>query len=287
MEIIIDSREHALVEVIKQKQCEDRTLCKHIEIKTKSLALGDIHIVFNDATILIIERKTIPDLASSITDGRYREQSHRLSHNSIPNHDIMYIIEGSIYGYKSKYNRITPKAIYSAMIVLQYFKGFSIFRTYTLEETAEYILRITDKIQRENKDGYAVRMLKNGQNTNNLTGGDGDGETYIEHMQIKMTKQDNITPENIGEIMLSQIPKVSLHTAKAIMKHYTSITNLFISIMKNPEGLDGIKLEMKNGKKRSISYQAKMNILRYLIHNRGENCKTIEVITDTPKHNST
>ena len=37
---------------------------------------------------------------------------------------------------------------------------------------------------------------------------------------IKKEKKKNITPENIGEIILSQIPGVSSHTSKVIMKNF-------------------------------------------------------------------
>ena len=45
----------------------------------------------------IVERKTGSDLASSIIDGRYEEQSYRLLHSGdlIP-HSVIYLIEGEI-----------------------------------------------------------------------------------------------------------------------------------------------------------------------------------------------
>ena len=44
--------------------------------------------------LLIIERKSLNDLASSIKDGRYAEQSFRLSNIEHHNHNIVYLIEG-------------------------------------------------------------------------------------------------------------------------------------------------------------------------------------------------
>ena len=47
----------------------------------KVLDVGDIHICDNSNNIMLIfERKTIADLLSSIKDGRYSEQSLRLTH---------------------------------------------------------------------------------------------------------------------------------------------------------------------------------------------------------------
>ena len=47
----------------------------------KNLDIGDILCYINDELKLIIERKTITDLYSSIKDGRYHEQKTRLLSN--------------------------------------------------------------------------------------------------------------------------------------------------------------------------------------------------------------
>ena len=53
---------------------------------------------------MIIERKTLNDLASSIKDGRYKEQGYRLSNCSLHNHNIFYLIEDNLSSYNSKFN---------------------------------------------------------------------------------------------------------------------------------------------------------------------------------------
>ena len=63
---------------------------KNIIIKTETLSVGDIIICDDKETNieekLIIERKSIADLLSSIKDGRYEEQSYRLNGLSHNNH---------------------------------------------------------------------------------------------------------------------------------------------------------------------------------------------------------
>ena len=50
------------------------------ELVSSKLDLGDIIISTNeDEELMIIERKSLNDLASSIKDGRYAEQSYRLN----------------------------------------------------------------------------------------------------------------------------------------------------------------------------------------------------------------
>ena len=61
MQIEIDVREHSLIEIFKQNS---------IEFIEKTLDLGDIILKNNNDEIIIFERKTVSDLASSIIDGR-------------------------------------------------------------------------------------------------------------------------------------------------------------------------------------------------------------------------
>ena len=66
--------------------CNSHEGGKHV-IKKEQLAVGDI-ILENDKgeVVIIFERKTLYDLAASIRDGRYNEQSFRLNKENIHNH---------------------------------------------------------------------------------------------------------------------------------------------------------------------------------------------------------
>jgi hypothetical protein len=133
------------------------------EIKSERLPLGDI--ILHDPAgqgrdIVLFERKSLNDLAASIQDGRYKEQSFRLIENATATgfhtHNIVYIIEGDIAQYeakRNKNNRITKTALQSAMVSLMYYKGFSVVRTMNLGETADFILHFADKVAKESADG--------------------------------------------------------------------------------------------------------------------------------------
>ena len=125
MFIEIDYREKALIQILNEKQ---------IAFKTTNLLIGDIHITTkkdddeNTSPVLIIERKSLSDLAASIIDKRYSEQSYRLSISEVPNHNIIYLIEGNIENFKSK-TRITKEILENAMISLTFGKGFTVVKT--------------------------------------------------------------------------------------------------------------------------------------------------------------
>ena len=81
---------------------------------------------------------------------------------------------------------------------------------------------------------------------------------------MKRVKKNNITPENIGEIMLSQIPNVSVPTAISIMKQYKTISSLITSLQNDEHCLDNIKND--SGKERKINKTAISSIIKYLLH---------------------
>ena len=81
---------------------------------------------------------------------------------------------------------------------------------------------------------------------------------------MKKTKKNNITPENIGEIMLSSIPGVSSKSAITIMREYRTIKNLIKEMDKNDKCLDGIKIICENGLSRKISKTCIENIKKLL-----------------------
>ena len=172
-------------------------------------------------------------LACSICDGRYSEQSHRLQNYPIHNHNIIYLIEGDIETYKQdnfgRGQKIDRRTIYSAITMIQLYKGFSVFRTNCIAESAVWLVCMTDKMHREKKsDLYHV----SGLNGNTIIDASGNVEamptTQPDNYSsvIKRAKKSNITTDNISEIMLSQIPGVSVNVAQTIMTEYKTIKNL-------------------------------------------------------------
>ena len=257
MKIFIDERETFLYE-----KCQSMNQTTTIQLFKKVLPLGDILICADDdKELVLIERKSLADLLASIKDGRYEEQSYRLIHSSgFHTHNILYIIEGMFSQLRTP---LEKKMIYSAMTSLTFFKGFSATRTCSLQETAEMILSIADKIERENGKGKPPHF------SNKI----GDEPISLENVVttpanyctvVKKTKKDNITPENIGEIILCQIPGISSITAITIMKQFSSFPHLIEELKTNPLCLDDIVIET-NGKTRKINKSSIQNIKSFLL----------------------
>ena len=263
MKIIIDNRERDLVKLLKA--FSDNNGFKFV-IEVEKLDLGDIIIKDdNDNTKLIIERKTISDLAASIRDGRYKEQSYRLNGNSLHNHNIIYLIEGNINQYSERFTKVKKSAIYTSMFSLNYYKGFSVIRSFSINETIDIILNFTDKYSREKKEGFYDKDI------NKLS--DKSDNDYCD--VVKKTKKDNITSDNIGPILLSQIPGVSVKTAGIIMKNYNSLLDLMKDLEKNNKCLDDLTYLTQTNVKKRISKTAILNILKYLIYSKNDSIKIV------------
>ena len=249
MIIKIDCREGQLIDLLNQKTKPD-----NIEIIKENLAIGDI--IINDISnnnLVIIERKTVADLASSILDGRYKEQSFRLSQNELHNHNIFYLIEGNLQNKQYSKN-INNATLLSAIFSLNYCKGFSVHRTFSIQETADYILQIAVKLSKHDNQSY--------YNTDNMV-----GNQNIKYSQvIKPIKKDNVNSENISEIMLSQIPNVSINVATKLVEKYGNLKTLISNLENNPNLLDDFKIEGKEGKFRKINKTCISNIYKYLIN---------------------
>jgi ERCC4-type nuclease len=248
MKLILDIRENALFEKLGEFA------------EKQQLPLGDIVIQNDEGNHLIImERKTLTDLLASIKDGRYEEQSHRLMYSTgIPRHHIIYIIEGNLQ-FLQPYEK---KLIYSVMNSLSIYKGFSLYKTLNLTETAEIILSLYDKINKNHEKGKTPFYLLE----NNQENGENNMKSYCE--LVKTVKKDNITPENIGEILLCQIPGISSVSAQAIMKKFDGSFSKLCRELENTsepfELFKNIFLE-KDGKTRKINKTCGENIVKFLV----------------------
>jgi hypothetical protein len=82
---------------------------------------------------------------------------------------------------------------------------------------------------------------------------------------VKKVKKENITCDNIGEIMLCQIPGISSVSALAIMEKYKTLPNLLKEIEQNNDCLKDISHTNSKGQTRKISKTCAVNIVKYLL----------------------
>ena len=205
MQLVLDVREKRLIEGLP-------------DAPVRMLTLGDVVIEKDGAELMIFERKTGADLAASLCDGRYRDQSERLKDCGLPLNDIVYIIEGSLHGHG------VPHATLLAVLSSLNRKGFSVMRTDSVEETIAYVSTVLKQ------------ML--------------DPKTSV--TVVKRAKKDSITPENIAAIMLAQIPYVSFDMAKNVLAGKT-IEQFSAALRENPTMLDTMTVNKRRVSKRTVA----------------------------------
>ena len=277
MLIKVDNREQDLL-----KQIQNLVLFipvfKQLKVETAALPLGDIIIYDDNDEKLVIERKCLNDLLASIKDGRYEEQSYRLNGLNHPNHNIYYLIEGDVNkANRFKDNNIEKLTLYSAMFSLNYYKGFSVMRTLSMEETAIFICNTANKLSKSDKKAYYENKPPIANTVSNVITNENGENNLVEAVEqnlesdkdyisvVKKVKKENITPENIAEIMLCQIPGISSVTAIAIMDKFKTIPNLINEIQQNDNCLKDISYQNSKGQSRKINKTSLANIVKFLL----------------------
>ena len=205
--LIIDVREKLLKEHFESKE----------NVVIKQLDLGDIIYTLNENPVVIIERKTISDLRSSIKDGRHREQKIRLL-NNFPLCNIYYLIEGDILDFEMSNGEKDTKSIYGAVLNSLIRDNIKIIRTCDIKES----IRIIELI---------LHKLKNQSEIFNC-----DSKNESDYAStIKIKKKDNMNNSTCFLTQLSQIPGVSITISKNIIKHYSSMYELCLAYSKIEE----------------------------------------------------
>ena len=247
MLIRVDSREDALHGLFQINLVGT----KH-QLRSEALPVGDIILSSADGETdyIVFERKSLADLAASIRDGRYKEQSLRLqAFPGVHNHNVVYIIEGDFSRYNERFSKIGKGALQSAMCSLNYYKGFSVVRTMSVVETYDII------------HSYANKLAASPAPYGHYQGVGASPPPYCGALKVKQVKCENITPQNIGEIMLCNIPSVSTKTAAVIMKKYGTLGALMDALKGSADCLDDIRLETQ----RKLSKQCIQNIYNFLM----------------------
>ena len=280
MTIIIDFREKDIF-----KYCNEMNK-NQTEIKTENLLLGDILI-----DKLLIERKTINDLAASIVDGRYKEQSFRLSKALEEGYKVFYFIEGNMDLYTGAISKnILVSTIYSLT-----HKGFQVLLTKNSKDTAFFVLQFSEKMKKDSEkmkkeidkmkkkqvnhevkdesnevkdevkdeSNEVKNEVKDESNQVDIKDSIELNEKTYENTQgvVQTKKNKNITKDNISVFMLCQIPGISTTTAGILLEKYKHISKMIIAMKENPTEIDDFRNNNKKLNKNIIK-----NLNEFLNH---------------------
>ena len=243
MQFIIDNRERKIIENIS-KLIPDKYQLQNLE-------LGDFVFEIDNIPFLTIERKTVQDLASSIKDGRYKEQKIRLLSEKEKNKNlkIILLIEGNI---NTKTGGIPSTTFHSVVINSMIRDGIFVLITKNIEETCNTLVKIYKLIEK-NKSEFINPVISNSSSADYAS-------------CLKKNKKENLTPTVCYINQLSQIPGVSTTIASRIVEKFPTMMDL-IRELEIEEG-DTIE-ELKFGSsQRKIGKVVAKRIYEYLcVHN--------------------
>jgi|SaaInlV_150m_DNA_4_1039716.scaffolds.fasta_scaffold06228_3 ERCC4-type nuclease len=250
IKVFVDYREKYIKEYFEKNKEYDNLVI------TKNLEIGDIVIEINDKPIILIERKTMKDLASSITDGRLREQKFRIASSTIPKNKIIYLIEGDLD--EKIYGHVDKKTLQGSLINIMIRDDYKVYRTRDPKESVYFLVRLITKLLKE-KEKLVPDIV--------------DDITQIKNDYcdtIILSKKGNMTPETFNQVVFLQIPGVSNRFIKEIQKEYPSIKDLILKyesieeVEKREDLITNIQIELNNGKKRRIGFIISKRIYDFL-----------------------
>jgi len=189
IKIICDMRE--CVSSVNQELERLSSLEYQVEVKLEQLSVGD-YILSDD---VVIERKTIADLETSIIDGRIFSQLQNLLQVKKPG----LIIEGNFEKLFSDSSRIQKKAIIGLITSIGLDYKIPIFFTKNQKETAEFLYSIAKREQ-----------IGNGSN--------GDIKLRFEKTRMNFSQRQLFIMESF--------PDIGPTVAKSILKEFQTLKNV-------------------------------------------------------------
>lgn len=224
LELVIDKREVQALKLINFLEVKKAK----VQIIHENLDVGDFLFRYNicDNTyvnLLLIERKTISDLLSSIkSDGRYKEQKTRLKamRDLDKNLRVQYLIEGIFHTQKTDryFTDIDRKIVSGAYVGTIVRDQIPILLTKDFDDTMATLYKICTLII-ENPDDFTTLA-----NTLDDTVDTPDNKDYM--IPIKIKKSENRDSRWCYLAILQQIQGVSDQVAVTIAEHYPNLQSL-------------------------------------------------------------
>jgi crossover junction endonuclease MUS81 len=207
MFLLVDYRENDYIkrlseycEIVNDHIIQTNILNVDITFKITSLPIADYIILQdiddNNTIQLAIERKSIKDLCSSITDGRFREQKQRLLDSINDNDKICYLIEGNKNASDMK-NGLSNTIINGSLLNLSFKHKYKTIQTENKQDTFNMILLLYKK-------------FKNGDFKENQ---------ITPPSSIKLVKRSDKIKDNKLSYQLCLIPGVSINIADTIISY--------------------------------------------------------------------
>lgn len=232
VKLLIDTRERASGESGSRRRIYE-TLASKLgadSVELSTMDVGDYAFSVDGAVVILVERKTLNDLASSIrasskkSGNHFREQKRRMLEQ--PDDDPQrpcsreYLVEGRMAMFEERPPGYTRNILMSAIVNCQRRDDLPVVRTESLEETIDWLCKTFDKLCEYGYNGAKRTKTVAGQpsSTDHAVGGTSD---YVD--TLKRSKSRITTPHECFVQQLQIIPKVSMHLAKSLALRFGSM----------------------------------------------------------------
>ena len=184
MSLVIDSKEHGLIRALAAGR---------VAHEVKSLPVGDVLCTYeHGGCSWVMERKRADDLASSIKDGRWREQASRLFGSGLK---VFFVVEGDLRGICGMYESMLGAVVNANL------RSSCAWRTWDVEETARLVAHLVAKMETLPKP-----IVEGG-------------------LQPPKSKRKRCS-ENVFQLQLRCIPSISEAIADTLAERFSDIESL-------------------------------------------------------------
>ena len=200
MELIVDDRERAVIIYLD----------KILKVKIERITVGDYAFVYKGKVIVIVERKSLADLASSIKDGRMENNNKLLEAQKKHGCQILYIVEGSAYpNLERRIGRMPYKCLQGKLDSLLFRHNIKIIWTKDCEHTAKRLAGLATTFTKFAKDGLYGEFK------------DIEGGTAQANLDRVIKPKHKVNMDQVHLQMLTKIAGVSYKIAMVALQHYT------------------------------------------------------------------
>ena len=208
--VVVDSRERTLLNIFRERSDG---------FEVRSLPCADIEVEYENGRGWLCERKTCADLAASLVDGRWKEQTSRLFSCG---KKIVIIIEGSLRDAEGMYKNVLGAYLNMSL------RDVHILRTFDAYETFDVLASLIEKLQHRTLGAPLVCL---------------SGGLQIPKMRGKISKRAR-DAESVEVRQLMCIPSVSERVARALLEFFGDLSNLRLALA-DPTSFPVVQLDDK------------------------------------------
>jgi ERCC4-type nuclease len=201
MEIIVDNREQAVIPYM-----EDLSHTHHINYKLQTLTTGDYAICYKGYIMIIIERKTYPDLAASLRDGRKDNINKLISLREATKCQVAYLIEGDAFPKQDKvYARMPYKNLRAHLDHIAFRDNIHMIYTKDQSSTANRLFELARNYSTIKPSPFM--QVEEMINKNTIVGGvngNTDGSTDNEDKSNALGNTQELTKKQVSQISVQE-----------------------------------------------------------------------------------